>query len=122
MPFENAAFDIVICSEVLEHLQYPGRALRELARVSGNMLLLTVPNEPWFCLGNLFALKNIQRFGNPIGHINHWTYRGFVKYINALFSDRYKKSAKGVPIMFGGGYSESTRSFPWTIVLMRKSL
>lgn len=122
MPYEDSAFDIVICSEVLEHLQHPNRALRELERVSGIALLLTVPDEPWFCLGNLLALKNIQSLGNPAGHINHWTYSGFVRYIDSIFSNRYKKLARGVPTWCGGGYLESARSFPWIMVLVQKRL
>lgn len=81
MPFEDHAFDIVLCTEVLEHLEKPDLALQELARVAEYTVFLTVPDEPWFCMGNLLALKNVSRLGNPIDHINHWTYRGFAKYI-----------------------------------------
>ena len=45
LPFSDAAFDVIWCSEVLEHLFDPGFALREMQRVlaPGGQLLVTVP-------------------------------------------------------------------------------
>lgn len=45
LPFADASFDRVIASEVLEHVDNDGRALRELARVlrPGGTLAVTVP-------------------------------------------------------------------------------
>ena len=45
LPFRDAAFDAVLFSEVLEHLDRPEDAMREIARVTrdGGHLLLTVP-------------------------------------------------------------------------------
>ena len=45
LPFPDAAFDVIWCSEVLEHLFDPGLALREMHRVltHGGRLLVTVP-------------------------------------------------------------------------------
>lgn len=103
IPFEKNEFDLVLCTEVLEHLERPDRALRELTRVASHTILLTVLSEPWFCMGNLLTLKNVSRFGNPIDHINHWTYGGFKKYVHSLTE---------------GGQIYS-RSFPWTIAVCR---
>jgi len=80
IPFEEKSFDIVLCTEVLEHLQNPVEAATELQRVAKRYLLVTVPEEPWFCVGNILALKNVFRLGNPIDHINHWTFRGFKRF------------------------------------------
>lgn len=46
LPAEDAQFDLVIASEVLEHLVHPDRAVAECARVlqPGGHLLVTVPN------------------------------------------------------------------------------
>jgi SAM-dependent methyltransferase len=44
LPFEDAAFDLVLCSQVLEHALDPAAALRELARIlepEGTLLLST---------------------------------------------------------------------------------
>ena len=78
--FEDNQYDIVICTEVLEHIYYPHVALSELERVSKGNILITVPHEPWFCLGNLFTLRNISRLGNPIDHVNHWTKTHFLSF------------------------------------------
>jgi SAM-dependent methyltransferase len=45
LPFRAAAFDVVLCTEVLEHLHTPALALREMYRVlkPGGELLLTTP-------------------------------------------------------------------------------
>jgi ubiquinone/menaquinone biosynthesis C-methylase UbiE len=43
LPFYELSFDIVLCSEVLEHLYEPAKALRELSRVFRKTLLLTAP-------------------------------------------------------------------------------
>jgi 2-polyprenyl-3-methyl-5-hydroxy-6-metoxy-1,4-benzoquinol methylase len=47
LPFEDGHFDLVWCSEVIEHLVEPARALAELRRVTkrGGVLLLTTPNS-----------------------------------------------------------------------------
>lgn len=81
MPFGDHTFDIVICTEVLEHLEKPKAALKELIRVAKKFVLITVPHEPWFCLGNLLVLKNVSRLGNPKDHINHWTKKSFQRFL-----------------------------------------
>lgn len=103
MPFQKKAFDIVLCTEVLEHLSKPEDALKELVRVTDSFLLLTVPNEPWFCLGNLLVLKNITRLGNPADHINHWTLKKFKSFT---------KKHLGYNIFY-------TSSFPWSVALFK---
>jgi len=72
---------MVLCTEVLEHLENPEKGLKELIRVSSKYILLSVPNEPFFMLENLVRLKNVSRLGNDIEHINHWTFFGFRKFL-----------------------------------------
>lgn len=45
MPFENNSYDLVSCIEVLEHMSDPVVCLRELARVSRQYVLITVPDR-----------------------------------------------------------------------------
>lgn len=87
---------------MLEHLQEPDKALKEIIRVASKGVIITVPNEPWFCLGNLLVLKNIRRLGNPQDHINHWTSFKFRKFILS--------SAEEFIFSFG-------KSFPWNIAI-----
>ncbi len=45
MPIEDSAFDAVLCTQVLEHLEWPRESVAEIYRVlkSGGSLYLTVP-------------------------------------------------------------------------------
>jgi 2-polyprenyl-3-methyl-5-hydroxy-6-metoxy-1,4-benzoquinol methylase len=72
LPYKDNSFDIVLCTEVLEHLEEPIKALKEISRVSKKYLILSVPNEPFFRLSNFLRGKNLRRLGNDEGHINHW--------------------------------------------------
>jgi len=61
LPFADGVFDLAYCSEVLEHLEHPERALAEIARVAnGGRAILTVPNEQ--VTGKLEA-GHVQTFG-----------------------------------------------------------
>lgn len=48
LPFADAVFDAAICTEVLEHIEPDGPAVRELARVlrPDGLLLVSVPRPP----------------------------------------------------------------------------
>ena len=81
LPFENDAFELVVCTEVLEHLGEPEAALRELARVSAGHLLLTVPHEPLFRAGNLVRGRYVARLGSTPGHRSTWGRRGFMRTV-----------------------------------------
>ena len=102
LPFPENTFDIVICTEVLEHFEQPDVALRELCRVATSYCLLSVPHEPFFRASNLLRGKNVSRLGNDVEHYQNWSRSGFVG--------------------FAGQYLEivdSRLSFPWQIVLGR---
>jgi len=105
LPYKDNSFDLVLCTEVLEHLEDPQKALKELVRVSNKYLVISVPNEPFFMLAQLIRGKNWSRFGNDIEHINHWNMFGFPKFV--------KKNAK-VHIL--------AKRFPfaWTMLLLEK--
>ena len=81
MPFEDGQFDVVVCTEVLEHTERPADAVRELVRVADRALLLTVPHEPFFRAGNVARGRYVGRLGNTPGHLNNWGRRGFTQLI-----------------------------------------
>lgn len=45
LPFEDAAFDTVVCTHTLEHVQNLALAIRELRRVTAKRLILVVPKQ-----------------------------------------------------------------------------
>jgi 2-polyprenyl-3-methyl-5-hydroxy-6-metoxy-1,4-benzoquinol methylase len=78
-------YDLVICAEVLEHLEQPERALDQIVALSPSRVILTVPHEPWFMLSNLAMGKNVGRLGNDIEHCNHFTVRSFRRLLATRF-------------------------------------
>lgn len=85
LPFSDRSFDTVICSEVLEHLDDPNRAVAELKRVARGHVLITVPHEPYFQWLNTLG----RRLGlNPdAGHVNFWTARTFEEFMRVHFDE-----------------------------------
>ncbi len=79
LPWEDDAFDLVLCCEVLEHLQEPARGLRELARVSRRHVLLSTPREPLWRALNMARGHYLSDLGNTPGHVQHWGRRGLAR-------------------------------------------
>jgi SAM-dependent methyltransferase len=99
LPFGRASYDLVVCLEVLEHLDEPARALAELRRVSRRGCLVSVPREPFFRLGNALRGKNLSRLGNPSDHVQHWGAADFAAFC-----------ARELAV------ETRTGAFPWVIV------
>ncbi len=68
LPFADAAFDKVICSEVMEHVHDYRGAVRELARVTkpGGCVAVTIPTAT---SENLYLRVGDDYFESPGGHI-----------------------------------------------------
>jgi ubiquinone/menaquinone biosynthesis C-methylase UbiE len=81
LPFEDHSFDLVLATEVLEHLDQPRAALEEMLRVARRALLVTVPHEPWWRLGNMARLRYIKDLGNTPGHVQHWSRSTFERFL-----------------------------------------
>ncbi len=93
LDFEPGRFDIVLCAEVLEHVEEPDRALASLLGLRPKQLIVTVPHEPWFMLSNVLRGKNLRRFGNDPEHLNHWTARSFERLVASQASVRTRCTA-----------------------------
>ena len=92
--------DLIVCCEVLEHLEQPETALRVLQKITQKHVIFSVPREPVWRLANMFRGKYWSDFGNTPGHIQHWSQRAFIKLISQYF------------------YVEKVRApFPWTMLL-----
>lgn len=94
--------DLVVCCEVMEHLEHPEQGLQALQRVVGRHLILSVPREPIWCALNLARGKYIGDFGNTPGHIQHWSQKGFISLVSRYFDILEVKSP-----------------LPWTMLLCK---
>lgn len=101
------SFDLIFLLEVLEHLDYPDKALAELARIlkPNGFLVLGVPREPLWCALNMARGKYLRHFGNTPGHLNHWPSFALKKDIEKHFG----------PVLI------TRKPLPWTQVLAQKT-
>lgn len=95
--------DLIVCCEVLEHLDDPEAGLAALRRVVTRNIILSVPREPLWCALNLARGKYWSSLGNTPGHIQHWSSRAFVELVQKYFE-----------------VQEIRRPLPWTMVLCKK--
>lgn len=82
---EEDSAELVVCCEVLEHLEYPERALDTLTKLAKPYLLVSVPREPIWRMLNVCRCKYVKDFGNTPGHINHWQRAGFLRLLEQYF-------------------------------------
>jgi len=120
-PFRDASFDVVICEQVLEHLETPSDVIEDIARVtrSGGLVVIGVPIFPPL----LFELRRDvipvldQMWGIERPHVqvfNHRRIRGLIEK-NGL----YVVDSRGFRFISGGllGPLENHR---WWWQLQRK--
>lgn len=92
--------ELIVCCEVLEHLDDPEPALEVLTRLARPWLILSVPRESLWRTLNLLRESNVRRLGNTPGHLQHWSKNGFI--------DLLSEYARPV---------EVRSPMPWTMVL-----
>lgn len=100
----GGGYDLVVCSEVLEHLEYPEKALSQLYSATEKYIIVSVPREPVWRVLNLMRGKYIKDLGNTPGHIQHWSKRSFIKFL------------KKAPLKI----LKIESPLPWTMVLLEK--
>ncbi len=82
MPF---APDLIVCSEVLEHLEWPEKALDSIANLSCPYLLVSVPKEPIWRILNMMRGAYVNAWGNTPGHIQHFSRRTLIALLERNF-------------------------------------
>jgi 2-polyprenyl-3-methyl-5-hydroxy-6-metoxy-1,4-benzoquinol methylase len=83
-PEEDSA-DLVVCCEVLEHLEQPDQALLAIQTIVRKHAVFSVPREPLWSVLNMARGKYWADFGNTPGHIQRWSQRDFIKLISRYF-------------------------------------
>lgn len=85
LPYDAASRDLVLCSEVLEHLHDPDDAVAELKRVARTHVLITVPLEPYFQ-----ALNDVAQWlgiSDDPEHVQFWDHGAFRAFVTDHFDD-----------------------------------
>ena len=74
LPFSTASFDVVLCAEVLEHLNSAtlSSACAELKRVTRRTVIIGVPFEQDLRIGRT-TCRSCGRHNPPYGHVNRFT-------------------------------------------------
>lgn len=89
LPFEDNFFDIIICTEVIEHVLVPDKLLAEASRVlkKGGKLILTTPNLASLAK-RLLLLANRNPFiecspleENAVGHLRYFIFSSLLKIV-----------------------------------------
>lgn len=94
--------DLVVCCEVLEHLEDTQAALDILTKLGRRFVLVSVPREPVWRILNMLRGRYWGALGNTPGHVQHWSSKAFI----ALLSRRMEVVAVKTPL-------------PWTMALCR---
>lgn len=102
LPLAGKSFDLVICTEVLEHLPQPEQALLEFQRIARRYCLFSVPHEPFFRGANFLRGKNLRRWGNDPEHLHNWSNGAFQSLVAQYFE-----------------ILEVRWPFPWLVVLAK---
>ena len=79
-------YDLIILSEVLEHLDNIPEALKKVKEIFQKFVIITIPNEPIWRILNILRLKYLKDFGNTPGHIQHFNKKSIVKVLNNYFN------------------------------------
>ncbi|MES9969254.1 MAG: class I SAM-dependent methyltransferase [Candidatus Thiodiazotropha sp.] len=94
--------ELVVCCEVLEHLDDPQRGLEILADAAAPYAILSVPREPLWRVLNMLRGAYWGDWGNTPGHLQHWSKSGFVNFVSQAFEVMEVRSV-----------------LPWTILIAR---
>lgn len=84
IPFKNATFDMIVASEVIEHLFFPNSFLKELHRIlkKGGILIITTPNLLYWGNRLNFLLGKFKYTQEGIfdeSHIHFFTYKTLIE-------------------------------------------
>jgi len=93
--------EIIVCCEVLEHLENPLLGLKALRTLNAQQYILSVPREPIWRILSMVRFKYWGDLGNTPGHLNHWSVNGFKAFL----------SENGLQVI------EQLNPFPWIMMV-----
>jgi ubiquinone/menaquinone biosynthesis C-methylase UbiE len=106
LPSKAVTSDLIVASEVFEHLEDPALGMRAILQAQFRYLIVSVPREPIWRVLNVLRGKYLDQLGNTPGHVNHWSKSSFVAFVG-----QFSKELELVRIK---------SPFPWTMLLLRR--
>lgn len=98
LPFKDKSFDIIVCSEVLEHIPYVENSLEEIKRVTRRLFISTVPILPKFLDCLRLKIQKDRAFVPGKGHLRNFQVR---PYIETLITKGFKiKIVQGIGFLW----------------------
>lgn len=81
LPFEERAFDAILCFETVEHFPHPARLIEEMGRVirPGGTLILTTPNILWEPIHAFAAIVKLHHSEGPHRFIRYQRLRHMIE-------------------------------------------
>jgi SAM-dependent methyltransferase len=77
LPFKAGSFDVVLSTDVVEHLPDFGLAIDDLFRVSSHLVIVTTPcNGITRKLYGAFFPESLVSLDRKVGHLHIWSLRG----------------------------------------------
>jgi ubiquinone/menaquinone biosynthesis C-methylase UbiE len=102
--YPTDAAELIVCCEVLEHLEHPEQALRVLKTLASPFIIVSVPREPMWRILNMARGSYCSDLGNTPGHIQHWSTKEFVNLIKNYFT-----------------ILDIITPVPWTLILAKRT-
>lgn len=100
LPFRDRSFDLVLATEVLEHLpdRIYAEALKELQRVAGRYLLVTVPNDENL-EANLIKCSRCGKIYHAWTHLRRFSQQQLEMLLPSFHLERVVPLGFSVPVM-----------------------
>jgi ubiquinone/menaquinone biosynthesis C-methylase UbiE len=100
-PISDTA-NLVVCCQVLEHLENPIKALEALSSIAKPYVIICVPNEPLWSVLNMARGKYWSDWGNTPGHIQKWSKDELIHLVSRYFE-----------------IQNTNTPLPWTMILCK---
>lgn len=92
IPAGDGSYDVALCGEVMEHLYEPEKAARELRRVA-RIVIVSVPREPIWRIGNMARGKYWRALGNTPGHVQNFSPKELRNLLEKYFAQVETRTA-----------------------------